>query len=424
MNWKLCLVMLGVIALGSQAVDAGVGGLPFSVWNRLRVEYDDNYDELESGQSSSFKVYEELELAFDINLRQSFIGINLRPGLVWWADRPGSSTDFQLYADAIFNHRFSRRANLSVRGAFRRAEEPELAQHGVVYRSEGTYNMATGEGAVSFMVLPKLHFDVLGSFAMKRHSDSAMSDLHDYDKFQVGTRGRFRLLPETELNATFSYETIDYGSAVIAGNSITREADTVRVSFGAEQIFSPNLMGSLDLGFQQREAKHAIDSKETSPYVDTAITVLPSPATRLTFGANYMLTDTDVFPYTQQERLRGYASLSQNLTAKLTLAISGSYTKGDYEAVNMPENSRVSDLPPAIANEFPAEMQGLRLNQEWVEANVRDRSENSYMIATALSYQINRKNIVEAGWRLTSMDSDLRQDFDRNVFHAGWRLEL
>ena len=87
MGWKKWAELLGVVLVVAQPAMAREGGFPYKLMNRLRVEYDDNYDEVADDPKSSFKVIEELELAVDVNLQQTFIGINVRPSFVWWENR-------------------------------------------------------------------------------------------------------------------------------------------------------------------------------------------------------------------------------------------------------------------------------------------------------------------------------------------------
>jgi hypothetical protein len=193
-------------------------------------------------------------------------------------------------------------------------------------------------------------------------------------------------------------------------------------------MFSPNLMGSARAGWQLRDNQDAFTDNSSSPYGNIGLTILPSPATRISLGGDYMLTETDIFPFTDQQRLRGYASVSYDLTAKLTLNVGGSYTHGEYNADTLPRDATVGELPAAQQAEIDqAAGTTVNRNAPLTEAyidSIKDASEKVYRLSTSMQYKINRINWVEVGWRYTTMDSELREDFNRNVFHAGWKLKL
>jgi hypothetical protein len=424
MSWKKWVVLLGVaLILVPTSFAAREGGFPYKLMNRLRVEYDDNYDEVKDNPRSSFKVIEELELAVDINMQQTFIGFNVRPNFIWWENRPDDSTDFHVYFDAILNHNFSRRVKLSIKETFRRAEAPELIENGESYRKESNFNFNTVDGALSVLVRPKMYMDVSAGYSLIRYDNSELADENDYNKYKAGLRARYQLVPETELSASFDYENIDYPDS-----PATRKSQSYLPAVGVEHMFSPNLMGSARAGWQLRDNQDAFTDNSSSPYGNIGLTILPSPATRISLGGDYMLTETDIFPFTDQQRLRGYASVSYDLTAKLTLNVGGSYTHGEYNADTLPRDATVGELPAAQQAEIDqAAGTTVNRNAPLTEAyidSIKDASEKVYRLSTSMQYKINRINWVEVGWRYTTMDSELREDFNRNVFHAGWKLKL
>jgi len=424
MSWRKWILLSGVAILMTQTAFAvRESGLPFKLVNRFRVEYDDNYDEVEAGkrdEPASWKVIEELELAVDFNMRQTFLGINLRPNITWWENRPGDSTDFHVYADVILNHNFSRRVRLGIRDSFRRSDAPALIENGETYRDDSDYDYNMLDVALSVLVRPKMYVDVKGGYALLRYEQSEISKRNDYNKYIGSARLRYQLVPETELSTSLNSSYIDYSESDLA-----RKSQQYTATVGVEHMFSPNLMGSVNVGGQRRENEDAFSTDETSPYGDLGLTILPSPATRITFGGNYTLLETDVYPYSSQQRMRAYASVSYDVTAKITLSIMGSYNHGDYNADSLPANATVSDLPTKQYQE--AKDDGLAddatLPQSYVDS-ISDKVEKSYLAGGTASYKINRINWLEVGWRYTKMDSDLRDSFARNVWHAGWKVKL
>lgn len=423
MSWKKWLTLLGMAIVAAQPVFAArEGGLPYRLMNKLRIEYDDNYDQLKDNPRASWEMVEEIELQLNLNLEQTFIGLNVRPNFVWWENRPGDSTDFHLYADLILNHNFSRRVSLSFRDSFRRAEEPELTENGQTYRESGDFYYNSADLSLSVLVRPKVYVDVNGGYVFIRYDEKEIANENDYNKYKIATRARYQLLPETEISANLDYVNLDYYDS-----SASRSSESMFAGLGVEHMFSPNLMGSIRGGIQKQENKDSFSESSTKPYGDIALTILPSPAARISFGAGYAMTETDVYPYTEQEQFTGYASLSYDITAKLTLTMSGSYTKGNYDAETLPKDATIADLPTKeyqkIKESNPDVPDTARLNEDYVKS-ISDKTEDVYRFGTSLSYQINRINWLELGWRYTTMDSEMRDDFNRNIYHAGWKINL
>ncbi len=423
MSWKKWMLLAGISVIALQPVFAArEGGIPYRLMNKLRFEYDDNYDQLDKDPRASWKTVEEVELQLNMSLEQTFIGLNVRPSFVWWENRPGDSTDFQCYADLILNHNFSRRVSVSVRDSFRRAEEPELIENGETYRENGDYYYNSTDLSLSMLLQPKWYLDLNGGYVLIRYDETEIANENDYNKYKAGTRVRYQMVPETELSANLDYENLDY-----LDSKASRSSTSLFAGLGVEHMFTPNLMGSLRGGLQRHESKDAFSEEQNRPYGDMALTILPSPATRISLGGGYAMTETDVYPYTDQEQFTGYASFSYDITAKLTLTMSGSYAKGDYDAESLPNNATVGDLPEReyqkIKEQYPDIPDSTPLDEDYVKS-IADKSEEVYRFGTSLSYQINRINWLEVGWRFSSMDSELRDDYERNIYHAGWKINL
>lgn len=416
-TWLLGFAAIAIASSASYAAD-----LPFNLVNRFRLEYDDNYDESDTDAQSSAKVIDELEVMFDLNMQQTFVGLNIRPSIIWWQDRPDDSTDFNVYADLILNQEFSRRVALNVKNTLMRSENPELTENGETYREDGTFWYNNLDGSLSFMLRPKTYLDVDMGYALMRYDKNEPSKRNDYDKIGTGVNVRHQLLPETELSFGMKYASLKYNES-----DTGRDADTIGATFGVQHMFSPNLLSSAKLGMDVTDAKSSFGEDKKSPSADLGLTYLPSPATRLSVGASYSILETDVYPYSYQQRMMGFASASYDITAKLTLTVAGSYAQSEYDADALPTNATVGDLPSKEQARIMAANSGVTestvLTQSYVDS-VSDQSESTMRLNTSLSYQLNRMNWLELGWRFTQMDSDLREDYDRNLLHAGWKVKL
>ena len=138
-----------------------------------------------------------------------------------------------------------------------------------------------------------------------------------------------------------------------------------------------------------------ITGSRSSPYADASLTVAFTPATRLTAGAGYAMTEAGVYPYVNQTRLSSFASLAHDFTARLSAYASASYVTGDYDE-----------------------------EETLVEGDYPGGSEDYVQFSARASYKIGNRNWIEAGWHYVDLSSDLREEFDRNRIDIGWRTEI
>jgi hypothetical protein len=408
-----------VVLFTAAAAFAREGALPFQVLNRLRMEYDDNVRQTHKDKKDSMKIIEELELSGSLNFEQTFLSLRYRPSFVYWFDRDEDDTDFHHSVDFIFNHRFTPRLTLSLQDTFRRAELPELIQDGTTVRQKDTYNYNSARGTLSVVVRPDTRLDVGGRWIVLDYVEDEVSKQSDYNKYVGGLSLRHQVVQDTALSADLRYEDMKYKDAD------SRDSKSTFVGAGLEQIFSPNLLGSLSAGWQHKDYKKSFESKQDAPYADVSLTFLPSPATRISAGGSYSLTETDVFPYSGQERAAMYASLAYDFTARISFYLSGSYSHGKYDGQDLPDNATVGDLPgkqqAELIEKGASPSDGL--NEDYVDS-IDDGKENVVLVSSRLTYKLGRRNWLEAGWQYSNVDSDMREDFDRNRVHFGWKLNL
>lgn len=397
MKWTkwICATLFVLFTLQGVAL-AAEGAKPYQIFNRLRVEYDDNIYQTEEDPEGSIKVIEEMEFHLNFSLQQTFISLRYRPAYVWWDKREDDSTDFQHEFDLVVNHTFSPRLNLSLVDTFRRGEQPELVENNVVIRENDDFTYNTLNGTMGYMFRPTTRAEVAGRWITLKYDQSEVGDLEDFDIYVAGLTLREQIVPETTILGELRAETVEYEVE-------DRGSDSYYVGAGVEQIFSPSLLGSIRGGLQNKEFADSEIGSESSPYADLALTFLPSPATRVTAGAGYSLFETDVYPYANQQRTQVYVSLAHDFTARFSFYMSGGYTTGDYSA-----------------------------DQSIEEGAVNDGTEEIILVSARATYKVNRSNWLEAGWQhqdfqsdLTySDDSQIREEYDRNRFDLGWKTQF
>jgi len=384
-------LLLGMLQVSAPAKE---GALPFQFNNRLRVEWDDNIyqagtdpDGVEHDKTSSLKAIEEIEFTVNFNLENTFVSLRYRPSLVYWEKRDDDHWDFNHDVDFVFNHSFSPRLSLSLTDTLRRGEQPELVDGDLVVREEDDFYYNLAVLGLGYIIAPQTRVDVEGRNTLLRYDDSVTSANEDYIIWAGGLTLRQRVMPKTTVLGQGRYEDVSYDGA-------DRGSKSVYLALGAEQNFSPNLLGSARGGYQRKMFNDDDLSSESSPYGDLSVTFLPSPATRLTGGAKYSLFEANIYPYASQKQAQMYLSLAYDVTARLAWYLTGSYTYSDYD------------------------------QDTAVDVTTRDGVENIYQASTRATYKLNRNNWLEAGYQFVDFDSDLRESYKRNRVDVGWKIQL
>ena len=374
------------------AAETGSSRNWLSVGNRLRVEYDDNVYETEKNKTDSFKISNEIELGITLNLNPTFISLRYRPSFTWWSDREPDDTDLHHDFDVVINHRFSPKVSVGVKNTLRLAEIPEAIDRGVKIRENDDYLYNVTDANIDYMLLPRTHVVIGGRYTILRYDRDEVAVTEDYDIWAAGVTIRQRLTELTQLLLDYRREAVEYD----AGD---RDSTSDYVGAGIEHAIGASFVGSLRGGYQRKDFDNSSVDSESSPYVDATITYIHSPRTRLSLGGGYSMFEADVFPFASQDRTLAFASLAHDLTAKISLYLSGSYQRSEY--------SGESAIPTAVA--ISKDFSG---KEHVSQAGVR------------VAYRVNARNSLELNYQYITLDSDLRDDFDRNRVSLGWRLDI
>jgi hypothetical protein len=390
MKWTKWLCVLAFISIAVQNVWAVEGARAFQINNRIRGEYDDNVYAVQGDKTESFNFIEEVEFLINLNLEKTFLGLRYRPSFIWYSERDPDNEDFNNDLDLVLNQEFSPRLALSIIDTLRRGQLPDLLdQNNVVIRQEDFYYNSVN-GTLGYLFTPATRLDLGGQYVLLKYDNDDIADTSDYDLYIGGLTLRQQLVPESTVLGEVRYQDIAYQGP-------NRDSQTVGVGAGLEQIFSPNLVGAVRGGYEEKNYDaEALDSS-SSPFGDATLTFLPSPATRITAGVGYSLAVSDVEAYANQERTQAFASLAHDITARISWYLSGGYTKGDYD-----QNEAVT--------------QGSGVAQSGTEESIQ--------ASTRITYKLNRSNWVEAGWQYVDLNSEIQPDYDRNRVDVGWKTQF
>ncbi len=406
MNGKYGL--LGVIVAVLALPVAGWGRdaeRAFQVRNMLRVEYDDNIEETETDERSSFKIINELEFVVRFDLENTYVGLRYRPRLTWWEDRAGDSTDLHHELDVNLRQAFTPRVTLNVDNMFRYAERAEAIEDEVVIRERGDFYYNRLRGLLSYQFIPNNVLQTRAAYQLMRYDDNDVADRRDYDKYMGGVSIRHQRQPQLWLSADLDVNTLDY-----KGPDNNRGSDSSQLGVGVEYLVSPLSVARVNAGYQYRDFDDRNLSTASSPFVSANLTWGLTPDTRMTLGASYSLSDADVFPYASQEQARLFAGLGHDLTSKISFNVGASYTRAEYDA----DEAVRTDLLELGADE--RRLDELGVGEDGTEEYIR--------LSADASYRLNRNNWLTANWNFATLDSDLRRDFDRNRVGLGWRTQF
>jgi hypothetical protein len=361
----------------------------FVVRSRVRFEYDDNIYERSTNKVDSFKIEVEPEFIYNLNLDQTYVGFRYRPTFVWWSDREPDDTDLHHNFNFDFTHNISPRLSLSVKDAFLYSNEPQLMDRGVVIAvSENfIYNLANAD--LTYQMAPKTRLTAGGRYTLLRYDNNLQQKANDYDIYSGGLSLRQDVTAATALIGEYRAESISY-------DQVDRGSMSHYLGGGIESSINPNLVASVRGGAQYKQFDSDTLDSRTSPYVDGSLTYLPRPDTRVTVGAGYSMFEADIYPFANQDRLLAYISLGQDLTARLSVFLTGSYQISDYS--------------------------GDQSIDQKVQS--KDGSEDVAQFTARASYKVNNRNWIEANYEYINLNSDFRDEFDRNRVSVGWRTNL
>jgi len=393
------------------AVSVQAQGLPFTVSNRLRLEYDDNIRQRPEDKDDSVKIVNQLQLMTAIDLEQTFISLRYSPSIVYWFDRSEDSSDIHHEADISLTHQFSPQLSLSLTDTFRYADLPELRTDdalGLVLRRDNTYIFNVARGSLAFRPQPATTFKVDGAYTIIRYDDDFVASRDDYDIWAAGLTMQQVLTAQTSLSLVANMEETEYKGDLepvvdLSGNVIDRGrgdrgSTTYQVGAGLQHTFSPQALGSFVAGYQTKDYNASNVSSSSNPYATASVTVLPSPRTRLSAGASHSMYEADVYPFSNQDRTSVFASVGHDLTSKLDFNVNATYIMGKYDSKETVETVR--------------------------EVDVIDGDDDAVQLSTRLRYNVAVNNYLELGYQYTDISSDVRADYTRNRYWIGWQTRL
>ena len=384
MRFRIAIGVLGVLLLATCVVQAQEMARPYRVQLRLRAEYDDNIFTRDDPKQSSYKFIADPQLTLAYPTDQTFIGGNYRLGYVYYDDRPSDSDDINHDFDVTVSHAFSPRLSINFADIFWYGQEPEIMMGGSVLQRNGDfqYNSAALGGTYSINEVTRL--DAAYRYVILQYAESDVAANLDHDT-QVLSLDLSRVLQPTTTGVLgYRYESLKYDTF---GD---RDQDSQYFIVGADHIFSPQFLSSLNVGWQHVEYDSSALTSDDKPYADLSGTWSYSATGRLLVGFRFSQEPADVGTFVNQERAGLYASMSQDITPVLALYLAASYDDS-------------------------------KMDQSAEGGATQDGNEKLALFSARLEYMVREMLALETGYQYTDLDSDFNRSYDRNRFHVGLR---
>lgn len=371
----------------------------FHAVSRLRLEYDDNINQTENDTVSSGKFIADVDLTFDVNREQMFLSLRYMPIFIYWEDRPEDDVDFNHAFDGTFKYDFTPRTSVRIKDTFRLSQDSYVnpRQTSTAVNNDYAYNSL--DGTLSYLLRESTRLSLAGRWITLAYDEDVIRELpdgttqnlsQDYDIYVGGLTLRQGLRPGTGLLVDFRLQSVEYVQP-------ERDYDTLFAGLGLEHVFSPSLLGSFRAGYQYVDYAEATKGDESNPYGDFSLTWLPAPKLRLSLVGSYSIDESTLLPYSSQERARIGLSLGYDITSRISFYLAGAYTASQYDADSSPVPSDIEDIEV-----------------------IPDADENWGTVSARLTYQLTRRNWLEASYRHIDLDSDAQRGYSRNQGGLGW----
>lgn len=363
------------------------------VQNTVRVGYDDNVYQESDKEGSAF-------ITDIINLSGKLTFSSRSDMLLYWQPEfryrldadPKTVTYQDLYLR--LNHAISQRTFLQLSDRFRYQERD--GQAGDVQRSNLNFLENNLMGSLDFTLNSLSQIRVGAGYEFRIWDDENYGQgiqNNDYDQIQAnGTYIR-----ELRPNTTQGILGLNYMDHTYDGSR--GGFDSITLFGGVDQNFSPNIIGNARVGYTSSDIDNGggVSSDSSAPFLQAGLEVNPTARTSFTGSLGYSLKYANNSLYNAQEAFNLGLGLRHDLTGKISLSASVAYIYSLYNADYEITGGTIGDA-----------------QDDYLTFNLRG------------SYQINRNNFVDAGYRFNNRDSDsiYLNEYDRNVIDIGWRLRL
>ncbi len=359
----------------------GFDNRPFSVSMEVRQGYDTNTRTTADGnkQESAFTTG-SLTLGTVLGARRTRLSADLTGGLRynWDGDQ---DDDYNIRLALSLTHNVNRRLSLALTTYTTYQIEPDFYDSLTLSRRSGHYFYSNSSLRATYQWTNKFSTITSYSLAAVMYEDSAVGAIEDRLENIFSQEFRYLILPTTVLVGEYRFAMVRY-------DVNDRDSDSHFFLAGVDHNFTPRLRASLRGGVEIRDYD---SGAETSPYGEGTLTY--------NYGKGSSLRWINRYGYEQSD-LRGNSAT--NLTFR-----SGLYAKQRLTA-------RIfADLGIYYQNTKLEGRENGDVTDDVIGANA------------GLSYEINRRFSVNAGYNFTTISSDdAVREYDRHMVYAGFQASF
>ncbi len=394
---KVC-ISLAVLMVSMPAFSAKERSL--RVQNTVRVGYDSNVYQNDANKESSAFITDIVNVSGKATFSsRSDILLYWQPEFRYRMDaNPKFITYQDLYAK--FNHAVSERTFIQVSERYRYQNKD--GQSGLSQAGNQNYRENDLMGSLDYTMTALSHIKVGAGYKIRLWDNDGYGEWNsvagtggnNYDQIRLNSSYVRELRPETTTGVlALNYVDHAYDGSRGGFNSTT-------ISGGVDQNFSATVVGTARLGYSFSKVDNGQGSSDTSsPYFQVGLDVNSTARTSFAGTFGYSLGQSQNAYYNAQDSFKLDLGMRHDLTGKIELASSVSYTyslfDGDY--YNNNNNLLVGDA-----------------KEDYISFKVRG------------TYELSRNNFLDVGYQFSTRSSDSANltEFDRNVIDVGWRLRF
>lgn len=277
------------------------------------------------------------------------------------------------------------------------SDDPAIEEQGATLRGDLSYTLNILQAGLNYDMLENANLDVMARNRIRRYDEDDVARLSDEDSTLLQGQLRHQLSPRLRSVLTGKYALYSYEEV----NEIKRDFDSVTGAVGLENAFTPNISGTVSVGWQNRQYDDDGLDSEGLPYVQASLRGNTGADLEIGATVGHGVRDADVYPFASQEysELRGHADFS--FTPKLSLRGMGTYRISTYDDEHLPSGAETEEL----------------LTEE-------EGEETTLVADVRLSYAVQHNVTVYIGHRFEDIDSDVGQSYTKNTSRVGGALSF
>jgi len=418
---KRVITSAGLVALGTAGLHAAYApGLsstettkPWSISATLRGFYDDNYTTAPHGsQQYSWGYSVSPRVGLNITRDQTYLGLSYTYGMMYYAERPDNKYDQSHIFNGVLSHAFSERYSVDVSDTFVVSQEPDVVDPTLANPYRSDQDNIANRAAINFnaqltTVLSLLlgygntfvDYDQNRGDVEPPGSTASLSALLDRIEQLAKIELHWQMRPTTMgiLGYQFGqvYHTSDELLLPNTANADIRDSRSHYAYVGAQQVFRPDLIGTVRVGGQFTDYYNDPENQDqVTPYLESNLAYNYAKGSYFRFGARHTLNQTDVDAFKNnnnnnvtkdQESSTLFAELSHLITPNLTGSLSGQYQNSVFNGGQYDGD----------ADDF-------------------------YLFGLNLTYRFNQFLSAETGWNYDRLSSDIDdRSYSRNRVYVG-----